>query len=160
MAAEPASRSWRRNLRFSLRGLIVLVLVIGCGLGWIVRSARIQREAVAAIQKVGGTVYYNWEWAQGSQIPNGKPWCPSWLVDRLGVDYFGHVTCVEMPNTSPYTTIEQIGHLAQLMELDLNVAHLGDAEMVHLRGLKSLAVLNLLFTRITDAGLAHFLARA
>ncbi len=154
MAAEPSSRSCRRYLRFSLRGLIVLVLVIGCGLGWIVRSARIQREAVAAIQKVGGTVYYDWEWAHGSQIPNGKPWCPNWLVDRLGIDYIGHVTRVEMPNTSPVTTIAQIGRLAQLEELDLPSAHVSDAAMVHLRGLKSLEVLNLLFTRITDAGLA------
>ena len=93
----------------------------------------------------------------GSRVPilNGKPWCPKWLVDRLGVDDFGHVTRVEMPNTSHVTTIAQIGRLAQLEELDLPSAHVSDAEMVHLRGLKSLAVLNFVFTRITDSGLAH-----
>ena len=51
MPAVPVARPWRRFLRFSVRGLIVLVLVIGVWLGWLVRSARIQREAVAAIRK-------------------------------------------------------------------------------------------------------------
>ena len=35
--AKPVARPWRRFLRFSVRGLIVLVLVIGAGLGWTVR---------------------------------------------------------------------------------------------------------------------------
>ena len=54
--AKPVSRPWRRFLRFSVRGMIVLVLVIGGWLGWIVRSARIQREAVAAIEKSAGVL--------------------------------------------------------------------------------------------------------
>ncbi len=51
MSSGPVSRPWQRFLRFSVRGLIVLVLVIGAGLGWIVRSAQVQREAVAAIER-------------------------------------------------------------------------------------------------------------
>ena len=47
---DPVSHPWRRFLRFSVRGLIVVVLVIGAGLGWIVRQAHIQRDAVAAIR--------------------------------------------------------------------------------------------------------------
>ena len=48
---KPVARPWRRFLRFSVRGLIVLVLVIGGWFGWVVRSARIQREAVASDQE-------------------------------------------------------------------------------------------------------------
>ena len=70
--ANAVSRSWRRYLRFSVRGLIVLVLVIGAGMGWIVRSARIQREAVAAIVNDRGGVLYDWEWSNGEFIPGGK----------------------------------------------------------------------------------------
>jgi len=95
MSAVPVSRPWRRFLRFSVRGMIVVVLLVGGCLGWIVRSARIQREAVAAITKSGGSVNYNWEeWKNGVLVPGGRPWAPRWLVDLLGVDYFGHVTCV------------------------------------------------------------------
>ena len=93
---NPVSHPWRRFLRFSVRGLIVAVLLIGGWLGWIVRSARIQREAVAAITQAGCQVQYDWEWEWngGVQIRSGKPWGPQWLVDRIGVDYFGHVTLV------------------------------------------------------------------
>jgi hypothetical protein len=93
-AAWQTSRPWRRFLRFSVRGLIVVVLVVGGWLGWIVRSARIQRDAVAAITKTGGEVNYNWEWRDGVPVPRAQPWAPRWLVDLLGVDYLGHVTRV------------------------------------------------------------------
>jgi len=49
----------RRWLRFSLRTLIVLMLVLGAGLGWFAREvqkARAQREAATAIEKLGGSV--------------------------------------------------------------------------------------------------------
>jgi hypothetical protein len=68
---DPVPHPWRRYLRFSARGLIVLVLLIGGGLGWVVRSvrsARIQRGAVAAIVRGGGSVKYNWEWPDGNDI--------------------------------------------------------------------------------------------
>jgi len=72
-----------------MRGLIVLVLVIGAGLGWMVRTVRdaqIQREAVAAIRNAGGRVTYDWEWTEQGDIPGGKPWAPRWLTDLVGVD--------------------------------------------------------------------------
>jgi len=49
----------RRWLQFSLRTLIVLMLVLGAGLGWFAREvqkARAQREAATAIEKLGGSV--------------------------------------------------------------------------------------------------------
>jgi hypothetical protein len=61
VSAVPVSRSWRRFLRFSVRGMIVVVLVSGGWLGWIVRSARIQREAVAGIRNAKSRVSSDWE---------------------------------------------------------------------------------------------------
>jgi cytoskeletal protein RodZ len=45
---QPVRASRRHWLRISIRSLIILVLVAGGWLGWLVRSARIQREAVDA----------------------------------------------------------------------------------------------------------------
>jgi Leucine Rich repeat len=59
--SRPGARSLWSRVRFSIRGLIVLVLAIGCGLGWIVHDARVQRDAVAAIQSTGGQATYDWE---------------------------------------------------------------------------------------------------
>jgi hypothetical protein len=63
-------RSWWSYARLSLRGLILLVSVVGCGLGVIahyIRSASIQREAVAAIKKLNGSVLYDFQF-EGTKL--------------------------------------------------------------------------------------------
>ena len=48
----------------SLRGLLLLIVAIALWLGWIASKARQQREAVAALQKFGGFVHYDWEFVE------------------------------------------------------------------------------------------------
>ncbi len=156
MSSGAVSRPWRRYLRFSVRGLIVLVLVVGAGLGWIVRQAHIQRDAVAAIKNAGGSVKYSWE--QGNKFPRrGGPWAPSWLVDLIGVDFFDHVFDVNLSGSSrpADTTLAEVGRLNQLQRLWLNDASVTDAGLVHLTGLTNLSTLGLGGAQVTDAGLAH-----
>jgi len=162
--ASPISFRWRPTLRFSVRGLIILVLVIGLWLGWLVRCARIQRDAVAAIQHAGGKVAYDWEWRNGKSIPGGKPWTPRWLIDLIGVDYFGHVTFVWLiPSKADDAAIAQVGRLIRLQLKDLTRItvlwldrnQVTDAGLAHLRALKNLTSLSLVRTQVTDAGLVH-----
>ncbi len=180
--AEPISRPWRRFLRFSMRGMILLVFVVGAGLSWIVRQAHIQRDAVAAIRKAGGSVFYNWEMYHGKAIPGGRPWAPSWIVESIGVDFFGHVTHVEFGGTSrpADTVLAEVGRLnqlqrlwlsnssviteAELVDLDgltkissvvVNSSQVTDAGLARLKGLANLSILSLEGTQVTDAGLAH-----
>jgi internalin A len=153
--ANPVSRPWRRFLRFSVRGLIVVVLLIGGWLGWIVRSARIQQVAVAAIENAGGFVWYDWQWSKGRSIPGAQPWAPRWLVDRIGVDYFGHVTCVMLFPVATDGVLAKVGLLTQLQELNLYRSSVSDFGLSHLRGLNELTTLYLGRTPVTDAGLAH-----
>ena len=176
---KPVSHPWRRFLRFSVRGLIVLVIAIGGGLGWLVRSARIQREAVATICDAGGSVLYDWEWSDGDYTKRREPWAPGWLVELIGVDYFGHVTDVlltEITDTAMVpvgrlTGLQSLRHayespltdagmahlkgLTSLQHLDLGGTQIGDAGLVHLKGLYDLSELDLGFTQVTDAGLAR-----
>jgi hypothetical protein len=160
MPSQPdsISRPWRRYLRSSVRRLIVLVLLIGAGLGWIVREARIQRDAVAAILKSGGRVHYDWEWRDSNEIPGAKPWAPQWLVDRIGVDYFGHVTLVRLPPEASDSVVAQVGRLSRLEYLSLWSP--GDAGLDHLTGLTKLTYLGLYGSRVTDASLAKLSAFA
>jgi len=152
-----ASRLWRRYLRLSLQGLIVLVLVIGAGLGWIVRSARIQREAVAAIERAHGWVAYDFECLNRDGMAEGKRWMPRWLEDLIGVDYFSHVTAVWLwrSRTATDATFAQVERLTQVQQLELAQSSISDADLAHLKGLTSLSQLGLSGTRVTDAGLAH-----
>jgi hypothetical protein len=154
MSSGPAPHPWRRYLRFSVRGLIVLVLVVGAGLGRIVRQAHIQRDAVAAILKTGGTIFYDWEQRDGKVIPGGKLWAPTWLVDLIGVDYFGHPTVAEIRWRWMGTdaALAQVGRLTQLQVLNVSSPSLSDAGLARLKGLTKLSILDLAGTQVTDAG--------
>jgi hypothetical protein len=135
-----------------VRGLIVLVLVIEAGLGWIVREADVQRNAVAAVKKNGGSVAYSWNFRDGISIPRGKPWAPRWLVDLIGVDYFGHVTVVELFPGATDAAVVQVACLSRLEYVYLEGPSIRNARLAHLKGLTKLSVLCLKNTRVTYAG--------
>ncbi len=82
---ERRSRAWPRYLRFSVRGMIFLVLIVGGWLGWFIRSIRIERDAVAAITRTGGYVNFDWEWKKGDPIPdtNRRSRLSQWLTDNV-----------------------------------------------------------------------------
>ena len=96
----------------SLRGLLLLILAIALWLGWIVQMSRQQREAVAALQKFGGFVHYDWEFVNGPvKVPQGnslwmpswgkftpgrKPLAPSWMRRALGDEYFQSIAHVSL----------------------------------------------------------------
>ena len=134
-----------------------MVLVIAAWLGWLVRGARIQREAVAAIKRAYGSVKYDWEQQTGSSKPSGKPHAPEWLVNAIGVDYFGYVTEVEVPPSSKSThdVITRVEHFSRLERLTLDGPSVTDAELVILERLGNLSYLSLNVSRVTDAGLVH-----
>jgi Leucine-rich repeat (LRR) protein len=157
MAAEPVPRSLQRYLRFSVRGLIVGVLLFGVWLGSIVRSARIQRDAVAAIRQAGGGVKYHWEWKSWEDTGSGNPRAPRWLVDRIGVDYFGHAVVAWLPEEAG-AVLPVVGKLSQLEGLDLAGLRLTDEGLAHVKRLTKLTFLSVHGTQVTDVGLADLKA--
>ena len=150
--ANPVSRPSPRFLRFSMRGMIALVLVIGVWLGWLVRSTRIQREAVAAIERAGGKVSYNWEWSDAKPTPTGKPWAPRWLIDRIGIDFFGHVTSVEfhLPYSLTDGPIVEFANFTRLQRLVFTSMTSSDAGLLSLKNLADLRELDLSHCLVTD----------
>jgi Leucine Rich repeat len=154
----PDKRPWRSYLRLSLRWLIVLVLGIGGGLSWVVHRAQIQREAVAVLQRAGqragGGVIYDWDFQNGTYYGHGKPWWSTWLMDRIGVDYFGHVTWVYLPEVTDAEMV-RVGRLSQLERLDLIGSSMTDAKLALLKGLTGLQALSFMDAAITDAGMVH-----
>ena len=151
MAESMTRKPWYRRLpvRLSVRSLIVLVLAIGGGLGWIAHRARVQRRAVVVITAAGGTVGYDWAitggyLAGGTRLPRLK-----WLVDTLGVDYLGNVTRVyfHAPNLKELDdeVLEEVGRLASLEDLQIGAWQVTatDAGLAHLGGLSRLKSLGL-----------------
>ena len=56
-------RWWQRTpVRLSVRALMVVVLIVACGFGWVVNQAHAQRDAIQAIEKAGGKGgFYDWQ---------------------------------------------------------------------------------------------------
>lgn len=92
-ARKEASRKSPR-IRFSVRSLMLIVLILGGGTGWIVHRAKVQREAVIAIEHAGGKVTYDGAFTnQGGGNDPKPPWV-QWISERIGRDYRDTVTGV------------------------------------------------------------------
>ena len=132
--ATANSTSWRRKLRFSVRSLLVLVLVIGGWLGWTVRNARIQREAVAAIRLAGGTVTYHWDKRHATECVT---FCEAMVAKVVGQAVGGrllracrgcgaHLECEEGRRAlDSHKTARALTHVAALDQLE-NIALSGE----------------------------------
>jgi hypothetical protein len=92
MPDQPTSKTSRKRLRMSVRALMMSVLVLGGGLGWIVHEAQVQREAVAAIRKrAGGNALYDWQLVDDEIVRSRGSWWPRWIMNRVGPDYLSSV---------------------------------------------------------------------
>ena len=122
-------------MHFSVRGLVVLVLLIAVVLGWIVHRAHVQRDAVAAIKQAGGSVLYDWQYKDGRRVDGGRPAGPKWL----GPDYFDTVTWAEAGPKASDPELAHIGRLTRLAFLNFSDAPaVTDAGLAHLAGLTQL----------------------
>jgi hypothetical protein len=159
MPEQTSPKSLRRRLGLSVRGLMVLVLILGGVPGWILYRARVQREAVAAIRRAGGSVGYDSDWsnptAPAGSASRRSPWSPKWLVDRLGTDLLLNAVSVHVPQGASDSELVHAGCLTRLESLVVHPSTVTDAGLVHLRELTSLSILSLAGTRVSDAGLAH-----
>lgn len=157
MSDRPARKPWWRRFRFRLRNLMIAIGIL-CGiLGWIINRARVQRDAVAAIERAGGKVMYDreWSWKWNRPVPTGKPRWPDWLVKRVGIDYLSNVTYVDLRYRGSDEILARVGQLHRLEYLTLAGSRVTDARLADLGGLTNLQWLSLDDTQIGDAGLVH-----
>ena len=119
--------------------MMIIVLGIGGVLGWVAQRADLQRDAVAAIttprRNTRGSVYYDWQFVDGTFEPDAKPRGPKWLRDALGPDVFDTVVIatIEGDNVDD-EFLENVGKLHWVEKVDL-VGHaapdLTPAAMAH-----------------------------
>jgi hypothetical protein len=136
--------------QYSLRTLLVLVVVLGCVCGWLASKiirAREQREAVKAIEELGGRV--DWKPASGGMIRTAA----AWVGKLMGGDWSVDVAAVYLTGT-PVTDagLEHLRGLTQLTGLNLSSTRVTDAGLERLRGLMQLTGLELRSTQVSDAG--------
>lgn len=150
----------RRWCQFSVRTLLLIVTLIGCGLGWLsmrIREARSREAAVAEIRGLGGYIVYEDELdAQGNYLPCAAPELsgPAWLNALLGSEHFRNVNAIFLSG-KPLNddNLRQLATLTELRILWLDGTEISDAGLAHLGSLQRLAGLRLSESRISDAGL-------
>lgn len=131
----------RKRFRLSLGAMMIIILGIGCGFGWVAHRAHVQRDAVAAImaprRNTQGRVYYDWQFVAGEFAEDARPRGPKWLRDALGPDVF---------DTAVFVDIEGDNLDDELLK---NVGRLHGLESVKIRGHAA--------PDLTPAGMAHLL---
>ena len=154
----------RRWLRFSLRGLFVVVTVLCVWFGYETTRARKQSAAVTKLKKLGVFIRFDYDYdPNGVQIPNAEPWASVWLRETLGEEYFRSVVTVdatfpsfEKAERRTRAALEEIGNLTDLTALEVGGnSFVTDDGLVHLANLKKLRTLYLYRTEIAGPGLLH-----
>jgi hypothetical protein len=84
----------RRYLTFSLRTLFIVLTALAVWLGVLVNRAHRQRDAVKAIEALGGIAYYDWQVIAIQEGRTPRPPEPAWLWRLIGNDFFGEVNVV------------------------------------------------------------------
>lgn len=133
----------KRLLRISLRMVLLLTTVFCIWVAVKVHRVNQQKEAVAWVTGVGGTVSYDYE------IGNPAAWNPpgpDWLRKLLGIDYFATVNVVELPYDT--TDISPLANLSNLEYLLLSETQVSD--LTPLAQLTELKYLDLWETPVND----------
>ncbi len=152
---KTALPSWRRYHSFSIRGLIFLILFIAAALGLVGNRGGVQRRGVAAIEKAGGKVWYDWEWQDGSPVASSGPRWPTWLVTSVGNDYFGSAAYVSLSSRKTDRELAHVANLEHLARLDLSGSAVTDKALASLTRLPQLDTLLLIRTNLGDSALVH-----
>jgi hypothetical protein len=142
------------RVRYSLRGLIILVTLVCVFFGWFAvgmhRAAK-QATAVKALHAGQVAVIYDYMVDKfGSPTGSGRP--PSGVLRRyLGTDFFSKVIRVEFPaGQLPQCGLSPLQNLRGVRHLSLRGSMLGDRD-VHIDAMNGLRCIDAAFTNITDA---------
>ena len=154
--AQPP-KSARRWFRFSLRSLMLHMVVIAIPMAWKVNRARNQRAVVAELGKLNSQIMYDYQIVNGRANRNLSPPGPKWLIDFLGKEYFVEVSQVTLRNL--HVTNDTLALVARLPEVKSascgSASGITDSGLVHLAGMHDLEEVFLYPKRITGAGLVH-----
>ena len=140
------SKPGRRWMQFSLRGMLVLTASMGLLLGWAIHLVREQRNAVAALERMGSSIRYN--------DPDEAS-----ILERFGIltglDVFREVEAVYCGPVMTDAGLVHLRGLPKLRQLGLTHTQVTDAGLAQLEKLPELRILFVSETQVTDAGLVH-----
>ena len=147
---QPKTKQKRRWLRYSMRGMLLLVTLSGIWLGVLVKRANDQRKSVDAVKELGGSILYDFQMTGDSMYDYDKDAelpGPDLLRDLIGIDYFADVVGVDLDKTST-DDLAPLSALGSLKFLSLDGTSVSD--LTPLSGLGDLQKLWVAETSVSD----------
>jgi len=141
--------------------MMLFVLVVSIGISWFamrLRYAERQRNAMAMIHRLGGSVYYDHTVDdRGDFLPvsPSRGAGPTALRKLLGRDFFDRAAYVYFRSELNDAAIEPCRDLVFLKRVNVDFSQITNAGLKHLAGNVRLASLELAGTRVGDAGLEY-----
>jgi hypothetical protein len=139
-ATKAATRKGRW-LRFSLRSLLILMLLFAIPCGWVakrMREKRLEHEAIAEMAEHGGHLL---EYYVGS--PPTKSSFIVWLEGWLGEGFFTTMTKLSLDGPMTDGGFEQVANCRSLKEIWVNNAELTANGLLPLKDLHELELIDL-----------------
>ncbi len=154
-------RPRRRWFRVSLRGLMVLVLIVGGGVGWLGHVIRTQRAVIKAVAQAKGKVVFDYQ-REFDATPRGpiartEPAAPRWLRRYLGDELFRSIVSIQYPSLKAPPVLEALTRLDRLEDLMIHDESPPDASFASLGAVRGLRSLTLTGPGLTDAKIAQAL---
>ncbi len=152
MKAQRDKRPRRWWLQFSLRGLLVLMLLVALGLGWLMpqwRQVWLEDRVAEEIRLAGGTVFRESDFSWIIPAPEPPAIWRTWLIGANAGNPVS--TAILAPDSSP-EILKSLKHLRGLHALYLEGMRVRDDHIEHLLAMSELEVLDLSATDITDLG--------
>jgi hypothetical protein len=145
----PNAKRKRRWMRYSVRGMLLLVTVFAVWLGVLVHPINKQKQVVAWVRDQKGEFYYDFEWDHetGAPIEDATPPGPDWLRDLIGIDYFADVVMVDLSGTGN-PDVTPLLELESLQVLDLSFTPVSD--LTPLSGMQRLRYLDLAHSSVSN----------
>ena len=117
------TKTVRRWHQYSMRTLMIVVTILALPCSWFavkMRQAERQRHVATTIKKLGGAVYYDFQYDCSSmRVKKKTSAVPAWLRNCLGVDFFSDIVCVSAKNLT-YDDLLQLQSLPYLKVLSIN----------------------------------------
>ncbi len=102
----------RRYRQFSLRTFLVVLTIVCVWFGWQVNRANRQRQAVAWVLEIGGSVKYDYEVDdKGNTIADAKPTSPEWLPDFYDQVVYVYLTGMPVSDLTPLANLKSLERL-------------------------------------------------
>ena len=140
----------RRWYQFSLKTLLLAMLILGCLIAPVTYERQKTQRYKAEVEKLkalAGEIGYD----------DARPNRSNLVSAVLGDNRFENVTSIRFP---PYSSIKDddlrtLDQFSHLRWVRLDETPVTDAALIHLKDCRELKLLSLYGTRVSDAGMAH-----